>query len=228
MYSASIFTFYGDNTSLVLGDMKDTLLLFLAGFGIAVVIAQPLGAWLGHIHRGSFLAINTANIGRALPSLAVIAIFVGVLGIGFWNNVVALVVLAVPVMITNTFIGVDGVERDLTQAARGMGMRGWDVFWRVELPLALPLVFAGMRTAALYVMATTPLAAFTGGSGLGEIIANQASYKFEGVVAASILIAVLAFAADGLFALLQRYATPRALRSGGGGIEAKGSALEAT
>jgi osmoprotectant transport system permease protein len=225
---ASIFTFYSDNSSLVLGDVKDTLLLFLAGFGIAALIAQPIGAWLGHVHRGSFLAINTANIGRALPSLAVISIFVGILGIGFWNNVVALIVLAVPVMITNTFIGVDGVDRDLTQAARGMGMRGRDVFWRVELPLALPLVFAGMRTAALYVMATTPLAAFTGGSGLGEIIANQASYKFEGVVAASILIAVLAFAADGIFALLQRYATPRALRGGGGGIEAKGSALEAT
>jgi osmoprotectant transport system permease protein len=106
-------------------------------------------------------------------------------------------------------------------------MTGLQTLWRVELPLALPLLFAGMRTAALYVIATTPLAALAGSpGGLGDVISNQASYRFEGVVTASLLIAALAFATDGLFALLQRRATPRALR-GEAPIEAKGAALEA-
>jgi osmoprotectant transport system permease protein len=214
------FPFIAHNSHLLWTDTVETLKLFGAGFGIAVLIALPLGVWLGHIHRGQFLAINLSNIGRALPSLAIISIFVPFLGIGFLNNTVALIVLAVPVMLTNTFVGIDGVDRDLVQAARGMGMRGTEVLWQLELPLALPLIFAGMRTAALFVMATTPLAAFTGGSGLGEIISNQASYGFDGVIAASLLISVLAFGAEGVFAVFQWFATPRALRGqrrGGGG-----------
>jgi osmoprotectant transport system permease protein len=228
MTVATIFNFFGDNTSLLLSECLWTLKMFAAAFGIAVVIAVPLGIWLGHIHRGSFLAINISNMGRALPSLAVIAIGLTIFGLGFLNVMIALVILAVPVILTNAYVAVDGVERDLTEAARGMGMTGFETLFRIELPLALPLLFAGMRTAALYVIATTPLAALAGADGgLGDVISNQASYRFDGVVAASLLISVLAFAVDGLFALLQRYVTPRALR-GRGGIEAKGSALEAT
>jgi osmoprotectant transport system permease protein len=228
MTSATIFSFFGDNTSLLLDECLWTLKMFAAAFGIAVVIAVPLGVWLGHIHRGSFLAINISNMGRALPSLAVIAIGLTIFGLGFLNVMIALVVLAVPVILTNAYVAVNGVDRDLTEAARGMGMTGLEILFRVELPLALPLLFAGLRTAALYVIATTPLAALAGADGgLGDVISNQASYRFEGVVTASLLISVLAFAADGLFALLQHYVTPRALR-GRGGIEAKGSVLEAT
>jgi osmoprotectant transport system permease protein len=210
---AHAFTFIGDNTGLLWDSTVETLKLFGAGFGIALVFALPLGVWLGHIHRGQFLAINISNIGRALPSLAIISIFVGISGLGFLTMTIALVILAVPVMLTNAFVAVDGVDRDLVQAASGMGMRGTQVLWRVELPLAIPLVFAGMRTAALYVMATTPLAAFVGVTGgLGDIIANQASYGFDGVIAASIVIAVLAFLAEGVFALIQHFATPRGVR----------------
>jgi osmoprotectant transport system permease protein len=228
MVVATIFGFMSDHAQELLDKSLWTLKLFAAAFAIAVAIAAPLGVWLGHIHKGRFLAINISNIGRALPSLAVIAIGITALGLGFVNVMVALVILAVPVILTNAYVAVNGVDRELTEAARGMGMTGWETLFRVELPLALPLLFAGMRTAALYVMATTPLAAVTGApGGLGDVIANQASYGFEGVVTASLLIAVLAFAADGLFALLQRYATPRVLR-GRGGIEAKGSVLEAT
>jgi osmoprotectant transport system permease protein len=228
MTLASIFTFYSDHASELLDMMLWTLKLSAAAFAIAVAIAAPLGIWLGHLHKGRFIAINTSNIGRALPSLAVIAIGITLLGLGFLNVMVALVILAIPVILTNAYVAVDGLERDLTEAARGMGMSGWQTLIRVELPLALPLLFAGMRTAALYIVATTPLAAVTGAEGgLGDVIANQASYRFEGVVAASLLISVLAFAADGLFALLQRYATPRSLR-GGRGNEAKGVVLEAT
>lgn len=213
MTSASIFTFYAHNRSLLASEMVWTLKLFGASFGIASLIAVPLGVWLGHIHRGRFFAINVSNIGRALPSLAVIAIGLTIFGLGFGNMVVALVVIAVPVILTNAYVAVDGVDREMTEAARGMGMTGMQTLFRVELPLALPLLFAGMRTAALYVMATTPLAAFAGApGGLGDVIANQASYRFVGVVAAALLIAVLAFAADGLFALLQRITTPPARR----------------
>jgi osmoprotectant transport system permease protein len=219
--------FIGDHWDDLLRDSCiQTLKLFAAGFLIAALIALPIGIWLGHIHKGSFLAINVSNIGRALPSLAVIAVLLAIVGIGFWNVAIALVILAVPVILTNAYVGVDGVDRDLVEAARGMGMTSWQILTRVEIPLALPLIFAGLRTAALYVMATTPLAAFAGGEGLGNVIANQASYKIEGVIAASLLVSALAFLADGFFALLQHFVTPRALR-GRRGTE-KGSALVST
>jgi len=228
MVAGTVLTFLSDHRSELIDMCIWTVKLFAAAFGIAVAISVPLGVWLGHIHKGRFLAINSSNVGRSLPSLAVIAILITTpLGLGFLSVMVALVVIAVPVILTNAYVAVDGVDRDLLEAARGMGMSGTQTLWRVELPLALPLLFAGLRTAALYIMATTPLAAVTGApGGLGDVIANQASYRFEGVVAASLLIAVLAFAADGLFALLQRYATPKSLR-GGRGQEAKGTALEA-
>jgi osmoprotectant transport system permease protein len=221
------FKFIGDHWSDLLQDScLQTLKLFAVAFAISAVIALPLGIWLGHVHRGAFLAINVSNIGRALPSLAVIAILLAVVGLGFWNVTIALVILAVPVILTNAYVGVDGVDRELVEAARGMGMTGWQILTRVEVPVALPLIFAGLRTAALYVMATTPLAAFAGGEGLGNVIANQASYRLEGVIAASLLVSALAFLADGLFALLQRLATPRALR--GRRVTEKGSALAST
>jgi osmoprotectant transport system permease protein len=223
------FKFIGDRWSdLLWTSILETLKLFAAGFFIAALIALPIGIWLGHLHRGGFLAINVSNIGRALPSLAVIAILLAIVGIGFWNVAFALVILAVPVILTNAYVGVDEVDRDLVEAARGMGMTAWQILTRVEIPIALPLIFAGLRTAALYVMATTPLAVFAGGAGLGNIIANQASYKLEGVIAASILVAALAFLVDGLFALLQRYATPRALRGRRAELAEKGSALAST
>src|SRR3954471_612155 len=223
------FKFIGDRwDDLLWQSILETLKLFAAGFFIAALIALPIGIWLGHLHRGGFLAINVSNIGRALPSLAVIAVLLAVVGIGFWNVAFALVILAVPVILTNAYVGVDGVDRDLVEAARGMGMTSWQILTRVEIPIALPLIFAGLRTAAVYVMATTPLAAFAGGEGLGNIIANQASYKIEGVIAASLIIAALAFLVDGIFALLQRFATPRALRGRRGQDIAKGSAVVTT
>lgn len=223
------FRFIGDHVNLLWHSSLDTLGLFAAGFFVAVVIALPIGILLGHAHRGAFLAINVSNIGRALPSLAVIAILLAVgVGLGFKTVAIALVILAVPVILTNAYVGVDEVDRDLVEAARGMGMTAWQILTRVEIPIALPLIFAGLRTAALYVMATTPLAVFAGGAGLGNIIANQASYKLEGVIAASILVAALAFLVDGLFALLQRYATPRALRGRRAELAEKGSALAST
>jgi osmoprotectant transport system permease protein len=206
------FKFMGDNLDLLLNKTVEHLELSGAAIGVALVIALPIGLTLGHLHRGSFIAINVANVGRALPSLAVIAILLGTLGIGFVNVIVALVVLAVPPILTNAYLGIDQVDRDTVQAAEGMGMRPSQVFTRVELPISLPLVFAGIRTSAVYVVATATLAAIAGGGGLGDIIVNQASYKLSGVIAAAIWVAALALLVDGAFGLLQRAVTPRGLR----------------
>ena len=207
--------FLGDNTGLIWDKTVEHLLLSGAAIGVAMVLAIPLGVWLGHLHRGSFIAINVSNVGRALPSLAVISIGLGLLGVGFLNVMVALVILAAPVMLTNAYVAVDQVDKDAVQAARAMGMRPRQVLLGVELPLALPLTFAGIRTAAVYVVATATLAALAGGGGLGDIIVNQPTYGPEGVVAGSIAIAVLAFATEGFFALLQYLVTPRGLRKRG-------------
>jgi osmoprotectant transport system permease protein len=207
--------FLGDNTGLIWDKTVEHIWLSLASLAVALVVAIPLGVWLGHLHRGSFLAINASNVGRALPSLAVISIGLGLLGVGFTNVMLALVILAAPVMLTNAYVAVDRVDQDAVRAARAMGMRPLQVLWRVELPLALPLIFAGIRTAAVYVVATAPLAALAGGGGLGDIIVNQPTYGPEGVVAGSLAIAALAFATEGVFALLQYAVTPRPLRRRG-------------
>jgi osmoprotectant transport system permease protein len=207
--------FLFDELGLIWDKTVEHLLLSGASIGVAMAMAIPLGVWLGHIHRGSFIAINVSNVGRALPSLAVISIGLGLLGVGFLNVMVALVILAAPVMLTNAYVAVDQVDPDAVRAARAMGMRPLQVLLRVELPLALPLVFAGIRTAAVYVVATAPLAALAGGGGLGDIIVNQPTYGPEGVVAGSLAIAALAFATDGVFAVLQHLVTPRALRRRG-------------
>ena len=187
--------------------------------GIAIVLALPLGAVLGHLHRGSFVAINLANIGRALPSLAVIALGFTFLGVGFTNIALALVVLAVPPILTNAYVAVDGVETEAVEAARGMGMTGWEILRRVELPLALPLIFAGIRTATVFVVATATIAAVAGGGGLGDIIVNQAAYELRGVVGAAICVSLLALAADALLGLVQRLLTPAGLRQQASSLE---------
>lgn len=194
-----------------------TLEISAIAMGISLVIAIPVGVGLGHVHRGSFLAINLGNIWRALPSLAVLAIGVAFLGLGLANVLLALVVLAVPPIITNAYVAVDQVDRELVDAARGMGMTGWQILRRVELPLGVPLIMAGIRTAALFVVSTTTISALTGYSGsLGDIINNETSYHLPGVLGAAICIAVLALLVEGLLAVLQRAMTPRGLRIAAG------------
>ena len=188
--------------------------LKIAGIGVAValLIALPVGLWLGHIHRGSFIAINLGNIWRALPSLAVLAIGVAFLGLGLGNVELALIVLAVPPIVTNAYLAIDEVDRDVVDAARGMGMNGWEILRKVELPLGIPLIFAGIRTATLFVISTTTIAALTGYSGsLGDIINNEASYHLSGVLGAAICIAALALVVEFALAGVQRLLTPRGL-----------------
>jgi osmoprotectant transport system permease protein len=210
---ADAVEFVLDERRLILEKTWEHLVLSAAGLALALVLALPLGVWLGHLHRGSFLAINGANLGRALPSLAVIAAGFVFLGVGFWPVAIALVVLAVPPILTNAYVAIDGVETDAVEAARGMGMTRWQILRRVELPLGLPLIFAGIRTAAVFVVATATIAAVAGGGGLGDIIVNQAGYGLEGVVGAAICVSVLALAADAALGLVQRLLTPPGLRA---------------
>lgn len=206
------FRFIWDDRGLLAAKAGGHLILSGEAVAIAIALAIPLGAWLGHIHRGAFVAVNVSNIGRSLPSLAVVSLGLPFFGIGHTVVVLALVVLAWPVMLTNTFVGVDGVDSEVVEAARGMGLTPLQVLLRVELPLALPLIFAGIRTGAVYAVATATLAGLVGGGSLGDIIFNQPSYFLSGVVGASIIVSALSFAADFSFAGLQRLLTPRGLR----------------
>jgi osmoprotectant transport system permease protein len=207
------FRFMGDNSGLLLSKTGEHLELSAAALGIALVLALPLGLWLGHLHRGLFLAAGVSSLGRALPSLVLIGFGLTIFGFGFWNNTAALVVLAVPPILTNAYLAIDGADRDVVEAARGMGMSERQVLLQVELPLGLPLVLAGIRIAVVFVIATATIAAVAGGGGLGEIIVNQASYGLSGVVAASLCVSALALlAALGLAAV--RRALTRGVRAG--------------
>lgn len=215
------FSFVSDNWSLVWSKTVAHLELSAESVLIAIVIGVPLGVFLGHIHRFSFLAINVSNVGRALPSLGILAILLPIFGIGTTNVIIALVILAAPPILTNSYVAVDQVDADTVDAAKGIGLTPWQVLTRVELPLSLPLIFAGIRTSAVFVVATATLAGFFGGGGLGDIISNQASYRLSGVIGASYVLIVLAFASQGVFILLERLVTPVGLRGGGGGFLAR-------
>ncbi|HWF72553.1 MAG TPA: ABC transporter permease [Solirubrobacteraceae bacterium] len=213
--------FIGHNGALPSDPAAPTLvhltlqMLWISGIGIAISLAVglPIGAWLGHLHRFSFAAINISNIGRALPSLAVLAIGDAILGLGLTVTEVALVILAAPIVLTNAYVGIAGVDPEVVDAARGMGMTGWRILWRVEVPLAIPLLFAGIRTAAVYVVATATIASLAGyNGGLGYIISDEQSYHLSGVLGAAICVAALALLVEGVLALAQRQLTPRGVR----------------
>ena len=190
----------------------DHMWLSLVATAIACATAIPLGLWLGHIRRGGFFAINASNVGRAVPSLALIAFFVAYLGVGFANVTLALVLLAIPPILTNTYVGVRQVDRDSVDAARGMGMSGAQIVRRIELPLAVPLIFGGIRTSAVNVVATATLAPLAGLNSLGDPIINVSTYGEDGRLGAAILVAFLAVATELSLAAVQRAVTPKGLR----------------
>ena len=193
------------------------LQLSLVSLAIACAIAVPLGLWLGHTGKGGFLAINASNVGRAVPSLALIAFFVAYIGVGFTNLVLALVLLAIPPILTNAYTGVQQVDRDTVDAARGMGMTGAQVVRRVELPLALPLIFGGIRISAVNVIATATIAPLAGVVTLGDPIINVNTYGDEGRLAAALVVALLAIATELVLGAVQRAVTPQGLKLESGG-----------
>lgn len=209
-----IVSFLGAHPHMLINEGLAQLGISALAVAIAIVIGLPIGAIVGHLHRFSMIAINGGNVLRALPTLAIIAIGIGLYGFGLVNITVALVILALPLILTNAYVAVDGVDRGTVKAARGMGMTGRQILLRVELPNCVPLVMAGVRTAWVYVMATAYLAAFAGYSGtLGDVIADVSSFGLAGVLAATAVAIVIAFAGEFVLAGVQRVLTPRGLGS---------------
>ena len=179
---------------------------------VSSLLAVPLGLYLGHKRKGEFIAIAVSNVGRAVPSLALIALFVAFVGTGFVNVALALVLLAIPPILTGTYVGVAAVDREIVDAARGQGMTESQIVRQIELPLALPSIFGGLRTSAVNVVATATIAPLAGVLTLGDPIIATSVYGDAGRLAASILVALLAVLTEIGFAAAQRAVTPAGLR----------------
>ena len=172
---------------------------------IAVVVAVPLGLWIGHTGRLRGLVIGVTGAMRALPTLGLLTLVVLWRGIGLTPAITALVVLAIPPLIAGAYAGVESVDRRTVDAARGMGMTEWQVLTRVEVPLGMPLLLGGLRSAVLQVVATATVAAYIGLGGLGRYVIDGVAIRdYPQILGGSLIVVVLALALDGAFALLQR------------------------
>ncbi|HJP70881.1 MAG TPA: ABC transporter permease [Candidatus Limnocylindria bacterium] len=203
----------GDGVPVRLGEH---LALSAIPLALAMIVALPIGAWVGHTGRGADLAVNVSNVGRAIPSLALLAIAAMVLNpplvaLGLRREaaeaatIVAMLALAIPPILTNTYVGISQVDDELVEAGRGMGMGEIEILRRVELPVALPVVLAGIRTAAVQVVATATLGAVFATGGLGRyIIDGIAQRKYEEVFAGALLVALLSIGTELLFAWIER------------------------
>jgi osmoprotectant transport system permease protein len=197
--------------------MLQHLEVSVTAVAIAAAIAIPLGLYIGHTRRLQFLSVSIANVGRAVPSFGILVIAYVVvlhlapsLAFGFTPTVVALVLLAIPPILTNTYVGVEAVDRDMVEAARGMGMSEREVLLRLEVPLATGLIMAGVRTSAVTVVATATLSALIGGGTLGRYIVDGFAQSDNGMlVAGSILVALLAVITEVGLGILERRLTPR-------------------
>jgi osmoprotectant transport system permease protein len=192
----------------------------LAGLAmlLAAIIAIPGGVLLGHVRKGGLFAISVVNIGRAIPSFAIVAVALPIsirlgLGLGFWPTFLAVLLLAIPPIFTQSYTAIRGVDDDTVAAARGMGLRERDVLLGVELPLGAPLILAAVRVAAVQVVATAPLGALVGWGGLGRyIIDGLARFDLVMVFAGALLVAVLAVMTELLFGVVERIVLPVGVR----------------
>ena len=188
----------------------------LLATAIAAAVALPIGVYIGHTGRGAVFAVNLTNLGRAIPSLGIIILMFTIFGFGVAPILVTLFALAIPPIVTNSYIGVRSVDRDVREAAEGMGMRGRQVLWEVELPMAMPLIMAGIRTSAVQVVATATLAAFVGLGGLGRyLIDGLAQRDLAEVVGGAILVAVLSLLTELVLGRVQTLVVSKGLAERG-------------
>jgi osmoprotectant transport system permease protein len=183
---------------------------------LGCLIAWPLGVWLGHVGRGGGLVVLVSNVTLAIPTLALLTLIsLSAVGFGEPAIILALTVFAIPPLLANAYTGLREVDPEVRDAARGMGLSAWQMLWQVELPLAVPYLAAGFRTAAVQVVATASLAALVAGGGLGQIISEGFGLTLAvgggQVIAGGILVAALALLVEGAFAIVERMVTPRAL-----------------
>ncbi len=190
------------------------LRLSFSATAAAAVIALPIATWLGHVRRGGFAAQSVVNIGRAIPSLAVLALLFPLslqygFGLGFWPTFAALVILAVPPIFTNAYAGVRSVDPSVVEASLGMGMKPSELLLRVEVPGALGLILTGVRIAALQVIATATLGAYVGFNGLGSFINEGFSQRDDAkLLTGALTVAVCALTVDLIFGVAARRAMP--------------------
>jgi osmoprotectant transport system permease protein len=188
----------------------------LLATAIAAAVALPIGVYIGHTGRGAVFAVNLTNLGRAIPSLGIIILMFTIFGFGVAPILVTLFALAIPPIVTNSYIGVRSVDPDVRQAAEGMGMRGRQVLWQVELPMAMPLIMAGIRTSTVQVVATATLAAFVGLGGLGRyLIDGLAQRNLAEVVGGAILVAVLSLLTELVLGRVQTLVVSKGLAERG-------------
>ncbi|MFL5795332.1 MAG: ABC transporter permease [Actinomycetota bacterium] len=188
----------------------------LLATAIAAAIALPIGVFIGHTGRGALFAVNLTNLGRAIPTLGIIILVFILAGFGIVPVLVALTALAVPPIVTNSYVGVRSVDPEVREAAEGMGMRGRQVLWKVELPVAMPLIMAGIRTSTVQVVATATLAAYVGLGGLGRYLIDGFSQRdLPQVVGGAILVAVLALLIELALGRLQTLVVSRGLAERG-------------
>jgi osmoprotectant transport system permease protein len=192
------------------GGFPQLLLSHLTYVGLALligtVIALPIGLYIGHTGRGSFLAINAGNAGRSLPTLGLLMLMVTLLGLGLTPVLIALTVLVIPPILTSAYAGTRSLDQRVVNAARAMGMRPWQVLTRVELPMALPVLMSGFRSAALQVVATATVAAAVGLDGLGRLLIDGLAVNdYSRVLAGAIVVALLAVVLDLILAYAQRW-----------------------
>lgn len=195
---------------LTLTQLEVTLL----ALALSLVVALPVGLYLGHRGTGELLAIGLGNAGRAIPELALIAFMAAAIGVGLLNVTIALAVLGVPPILTNAFVGIRQVDRSSVDAARGMGMTELEILRKVELPLAIPTLMTGVRGATINIVATATIAPLAGVLTLGDFIINRNVYGDDGVLAGAILVALLALALEFSLAALQRALTSKGLKLG--------------
>jgi osmoprotectant transport system permease protein len=187
--------------------------------GIGLAVALPLGLFIGHTGRGAFLAVSLSNIGRAIPSLGLIGLVFPItlalnIASGFWSTVIALAALAIPPVVTNTYAGLREVDPEIIEAGRGMGLREVQLLRKIEIPLALPIILAGIRTSAVQVVATATLAIVVGGGTLGTLIYIGVQTSDEPqVFASALIVALLAILTEIGFVLLQRAAVSPGIRT---------------
>lgn len=180
---------------------------------IGTVIALPIGLYIGHTGRGSFIAINAGNAGRSLPTLGLLMLMVTLLGLGLLPVLIALTVLVIPPILTSAYAGLRSLDPQVVDAARGVGMRPWQVLTRVELPMALPVLMSGFRSATLQVVATATVAAAVGLGGLGRLLIDGLAVNdYSRVLAGAIVVAVLAVLLDLVLAFAQRWIVSPGLR----------------
>lgn len=180
--------------------------------GVSILLALPVGLLLGHFGRGEFVAVSAGNAGRAIPELALIALMATAVGVGLFNLVVALAILGIPPILTNTFVGIRQVDKSSVEAAKGMGMTNREIITKVELPLAIPTIMGGVRTASINIIATATIAPLAGILTLGDLIISRNVYGDAGVLAGAILVALMAITIEGLLAGVQWALTPRGLK----------------